>query len=104
MTNRTRQLLVRQKLRAEATPQPLPAKLPALTADQRRELYGPRRASDAPKHLQGAEWVEGWKQTKRPKVVRVAKATAKGTAWGFGMLTAIAAGILAGETKRGLHS
>lgn len=103
MTNRTRQLLARQKLRAQATPQPI-EKLPPLTADQRRELYGPRRATEAPKHLQGAEWVEGWQQTKRPKVVRVAKATAKGTAWGFGVLTAIAAGILAGETKRGLHS
>jgi hypothetical protein len=36
--------------------------------------------------------------------LRVAKRTAKATGWGLGMITAIAGGILLGESKRGLHS
>lgn len=102
--NKTRQILAAQKLKLEATPQRI-EKLPPLTAAQRREMYAPKPYTTAPQHLQGAEWVNEWQQVRKPRrVVRAAKGTAKATGWALGMLTAIAGGILAGETKRGLHS
>lgn len=103
--NKTRQILARQKLRATLQPLPENYKLPKLTAEERKLIYAPKPATEAPQHLRSNEWVEGWKQTQKPRrIKRVAKATAKTTIWGLGMLTAIAGGILAGETKRGLHS
>lgn len=60
--NKTRQILAAQKLKA--TPKPI-SSLPPLTADQRRELYAPRHATEAPKHLQGSEWVATWRTVSR---------------------------------------
>lgn len=105
--NKTRQMLVNQKLKAETLSKPLTPndKLPKLTAEQRRELYAPKPATSAPQHLQGDAWVNGWQQTQRPRrIVRATKATAKAGGWFVVMLTAIAGGILVGESKRGLYS
>lgn len=102
--NKTRQILAAQKLRLETTPQPID-KLPPLTAEQRKAIYSPRSAAAASNHLQGEAWVNTWQQTQRPrKILRAAKGTAKATGVFFGLLTAIAGGILIGEGKRGLYS
>ena len=59
--NRTRYLLASQKVRRVDDPKPLD-KLPALTREQRAEMYKPRPAI-APPHLQAPEYVRVMKGT-----------------------------------------
>ena len=88
--NRTRAIMAAQKVRVKTDPQPTP-EAPKLTAEQRREMYAPKSAlAIIPK--------------RPPMPVRVAKTTAKTGGVLFGMLTAITAGILIGETKKGIRS
>ncbi len=88
--NRTRAMLASQKLRVKTDPQPTP-EAPKLTAEQRREMYAPKSAlAIIPK--------------RPPMPVRVAKTTAKASLGFLGMMTAITAGILIGETKKGVRS
>jgi hypothetical protein len=91
-TNRTRAILAAQKVKQQATPQPLPDgyTLPKLTAEQRREIYAPRPASNAPQHLQAPQWVSVWKTTT--------KATYGLTA----LLAVFFGGVIASESKKGL--
>jgi hypothetical protein len=81
-----------QKVKQQATPQPLPAdfNLPKLTAEQRKAIYAPRAASSAPQHLQGPQWVKVWRTTTR--------ATYGLTA----LLAVLFGGIIAGESKKGI--
>jgi hypothetical protein len=84
--NRTRAILAAQKVRVKTDPAPETK----LTAEQRREMYAPKSALEIiPK--------------RPPMPLRVAKTTAKATGWGLGMITAITAGIILGEGKRGLR-
>ena len=86
--NRTRAILAAQKVRVKTDPLPTETKL---TAEQRKAIYAPKSALEIiPK--------------RAPMPLRAAKTTAKATAWGLGMITAIAGGILLGESKRGFRS
>ena len=88
--NRTRAILAAQKVRVKTDPVPTP-EAPKLTAEQRREMYAPKSALEIiPK--------------RPPMPVRVAKTTAKTSGVLFAMLTAITAGVMIGETKKGIRS
>jgi hypothetical protein len=83
-------ILAAQKVRLKTDPVPTP-EAPKLTAEQRREMYAPKSAlAIIPK--------------RPPMPVRAAKTTAKASLGLLGMLTAITAGILIGETKKGVRS
>jgi hypothetical protein len=84
---RQRAILAAQKVRVKTDPAP-EAKL---TADERRAIYAPKPVAPI--------------IAMRPAMpVRVVKTSAKATGWGLGMITAIAGGILLGESKRGFRS
>jgi hypothetical protein len=91
--NRTRAILAAQKVasqtvRVNTDPLPTDAKL---TPEQRRAIYAPKSALEIiPK--------------RPPMPVRAVKTTAKASLGVLGMLTAISAGILVGETKKGCRS
>ena len=88
---RQRAIMAAQKVRVKTDPIPEDNQPPKLTAEQRREMYAPKSALEIiPK--------------RPPMPLRAAKTTAKATAWGLGMITAIAGGILVGESKRGFRS
>ena len=88
--NRTRAIMAAQKIRVKTDPQPTP-EAPKLTAEQRREMYAPKSALEIiPK--------------RAPMPIRAAKTTAKTGGVLLAMLTAITAGVMVGETKKGLRS
>jgi hypothetical protein len=83
-------ILAAQKVRVKTDPVPTP-EAPKLTAEQRREMYAPKSALEIiPK--------------RAPMPLRVAKTTAKTSGVLLTMLTAITAGVMVGETKKGLRS
>lgn len=86
---RTRAILAAQKVRVKTDPTPQEAK--KLTQEERKAIYAPKSAVAIIPH-------------RPPMPVRVVKTTAKATGWGLGMITAIAGGILIGESKRGFRS
>ena len=90
--NRHRAIMAAQKVKQQATPQPLPAEftLPKLTAEQRKAIYAPKPASSAPEHLQAPQWVKAWRTTSR-----ITYGLTAFTAFLFG-------GIIAGESKKGI--
>ena len=88
--NRTRAIMAAQKIRVKTDPQPTP-EAPKLTAEQRRAMYAPKSALEIiPK--------------RAPMPIRAAKTTAKPGGVLLAMLTAITAGVMVGETKKGLRS
>jgi hypothetical protein len=90
--NRKRAIMAAQKVKQQATPQPLPADftLPQLTREQRKAIYAPRAASSAPQHLQAPEWVRVWRTTTR-------------LTYGLTALLAVMfGGVIAGESKKGI--
>ena len=88
--NRTRAMLATQKLRLKTDPTPTP-EAPKLTAEQRREMYAPKSALEIiPK--------------RAPMPVRAVKTTAKTSGVLVAMLTAITAGVLLGESKKGFRT
>ena len=87
--NRTRAILAAQKVRVKTDPTPEEAV--KLTAEERKAIYAPKSALAI--------------IPNRPAMpVRIVKTTAKASVWGLGMITAIAGGILLGESKRGFRS
>ena len=83
-------ILAAQKVRVKTDPVPTP-EAPKLTAEQRRAMYAPKSALEIiPK--------------RAPMPIRAAKTTAKTGGVLFAMLTAITAGVMVGETKKGLYS
>ena len=83
-------ILAAQKVRVKTDPVPTP-EAPKLTAEQRREMYAPKSALEIiPK--------------RAPMPIRAAKTTAKTGGVLLAMLTAITAGVMVGETKKGLRS
>jgi hypothetical protein len=88
--NRKRAILAAQKVRVKTDPVPTP-EAPKLTAEQRREMYAPKSAVEIiPK--------------RPPMPIRAAKTTAKTGGVLVAMLTAITAGVMIGETKKGIRS
>jgi hypothetical protein len=87
--NRTRQILAAQKLRVVTDP--ITPEGSKLTAEQRRAMYAPKSAVAMIPH-------------RAPMPIRAAKTTAKTSGVLLAMLTAITAGILVGETKKGCRS
>ena len=86
--NRTRAILAAQKVRVKTDPQPEDGKL---TPEQRRAMYAPKSALEIiPK--------------RPPMPIRAAKTSAKTGGVLLGMITAISAGILLGESKRGVRT
>jgi hypothetical protein len=87
--NRTRAILAAQKVRVKTDPTPEEAV--KLTPEERKAIYAPKSALEI--------------IPKRPAMpVRIVKTTAKASVWGLGMISAIAGGILWGETKKGMRS
>ena len=84
---RQRAILAAQKVRLKSDPAPETK----LTADERRAIYAPKSAVAMIPY-------------RPPMPLRVARTTVKATGWGLGMITAIAGGILLGESKRGFRS
>ena len=85
---RQRAIMAAQKVRVITDPQPQDGKL---TAEQRRAMYAPKSALEIiPK--------------RPPMPIRAAKTTAKTSGVILGMITAISAGILLGESKRGVKT
>ena len=81
-------ILAAQKVRLKTDPKPEDGRL---TAEQRRAMYAPKSALEIiPK--------------RPPMPVRAAKTTAKTSGVILGMITAISAGILLGESKRGVRT
>jgi hypothetical protein len=88
--NRQRAILAAQKVRVKTDPLPTP-EAPKLTAEQRKAMYAPKSAlAIIPK--------------RPPMPIRAAKTTAKTSGVILGMITAISAGILLGESKRGVRT
>jgi hypothetical protein len=87
--NRQRAILAAQKVRVKTDP--TPEEQTKLTPEERKAIYAPKSA---------VQMIP----TRPPMPVRVVKTTAKATGWGLGMITAIAGGILIGESKRGFRS
>ena len=86
--NRQRAILAAQKVRVKTDPKPEDGKL---TAEQRRAMYAPKSALAIIPN-------------RAPMPVRVAKNTLKVGGVLLGILGTVSVGILAGETKKGLHS
>jgi hypothetical protein len=83
-------ILAAQKVRVKTDPVPTP-EAPKLTAEQRRAMYAPKSALEIiPK--------------RAPMPIRAAKTTAKTGGVLLAMLTAITAGVMIGETKKGIRS
>jgi hypothetical protein len=83
-------ILAAQKVRLKTDPVPTP-EAPKLIAEQRRAMYAPKSA---------IELIP--KRASMP--VRAAKTTAKTGGVLLAMLTAITAGVMVGETKKGIRS
>ena len=62
--NRTRAILAAQKVRRVDDPKAIENAL-KLTAQQRKAMYSPKSATQAPEHLQGSEWVRAWRTVER---------------------------------------
>jgi hypothetical protein len=87
--NRQRFILAAQKVRVKNDP--TPEEQETLTPEERKAMYAPKSSLEIIKH-------------RPPMPLRVAKTTVKATGWGLGMITAIAGGILLGESKKGFRS
>ena len=87
--NRQRSILAAQKVRVKTDP--TPEQETKLTAEERKAIYAPKAAAPIIAH-------------RPPMPLRVAKTTAKATAWAFSMVAVISGGLLLGESKRGFRS
>lgn len=91
--NRQRALLAAQKIRQQSNPVPIGPndKVPALTAEQRRELYAPKPAASAPEHLRPNNWVAAWRMIERTTHITTA------------ITGALFAGLVIGESKKSVR-
>lgn len=87
--NRTRALLAAQKVRRVDDPK-LIAEALKLTAEQRKAMYSPKPAIEAPQHLRGNDWVEAWRTVER-------------ITYGLTAFSALLfGGLVAGESKKAI--
>jgi hypothetical protein len=85
--NRTRAILAAQKVRRVDDPKAIEQAL-KLTAEQRKAIYGPKPATQAPQHLQGSEWVRAWRTVER-------------ITYGITAISAVLfGGLIVGESKK----
>jgi hypothetical protein len=85
--NRTRAILAAQKVRRVDDPKAIEKAL-QLTPEQRKEMFGPKPATSAPQHLQGAGWVKAWR-------------TVEGITYGLTAFSAaLFGGLVLGESKK----
>jgi hypothetical protein len=90
--NRTRAILAQQKVKQQTTPQPLPDNYlaPKLTQEERKKIYGPKPATEAPQHLQGNEWIRAWRTVEK-------------ITYGLTAFSALLfGGLVAGESKKAI--
>jgi hypothetical protein len=86
--NRKRAILAAQKVRLVSDPRPVDRKL---TAEERKAMYAPKSALAI--------------IPNRPAMpIRAARSTAKASGVLMAMITAVSAGILLGESKRGIRT
>lgn len=86
---RQRAILAAQKVRRVDDPKAIEQAL-KLTPEQRREIYAPKPASAAPKHLRGNEWVTAWRTVER-------------ITYGLTALSALLfGGLIIGESKKSI--
>ena len=62
--NRTRAILAAQKIRRVDDPKAIEQAL-KLTAEQRKAMYAPKPATEAPQHLRGNEWIQAWRTVEK---------------------------------------
>lgn len=62
--NRTRALLAAQKVRRVDDPKAIERAL-QLTPEQRKAIYAPKPATEAPQHLRGNEWIQAWRTVEK---------------------------------------
>lgn len=62
--NRTRAILAAQKVRRVDDPKAIEQAM-KLTAEQRKAIYAPKPATQAPEHLHGSEWVRAWRTVEK---------------------------------------
>lgn len=62
--NRQRAIMAAQKVRRVDDPKAIENAM-KLTPEQRKAMYSPKSATQAPQHLQGSEWVRAWKTLER---------------------------------------
>ena len=87
--NRTRALLAAQKVRRVDDPK-LIAEALKLTAEQRKAMYSPKPATEAPQHLRGNDWVQAWRTVER-------------ITYGLTAFSAVLfGGLVAGESKKAI--
>lgn len=87
--NRTRALLAAQKIRRVDDPK-LIAEALKLTAEQRKAIYAPKPAIEAPQHLQAPQWVQAWRTVER-------------ITYGLTAFSALLfGGLIAGESKKAI--
>jgi hypothetical protein len=90
--NRTRAILAQQKIKQQTTPQPLPDnyQLGKLTVEERKAMFAPKPATEAPQHLQGAEWIRAWRTVEK-------------ITYGLTAFSALLfGGLIVGESKKSL--
>jgi hypothetical protein len=86
--NRKRAILAAQKVRLVSDPKPVDGKL---TAEERKAMYAPKSALAI--------------IPNRPAMpIRAVRSTAKASGVLMAMITAVSAGILLGESKRGIRT
>lgn len=87
--NRTRAILAAQKVRRVDDPKAIEEAL-KLTAEQRKAMYGPKPATEAPQHLRGNEWIEAWRTVEK-------------ITYGLTAFSALLfGGLVAGESKKAI--
>jgi hypothetical protein len=87
--NRTRAILAAQKIRRVDDPKAIEQAM-KLTAEQRKAIYSPKSATQAPEHLQGSEWVRAWRTVER-------------ITYGLTAFSALLfGGLVAGESKKAI--
>ena len=86
--NRKRAILAAQKVRLVSDPKPVDGKL---TAEERKAMYAPKSALAIIPN-------------RPPMPIRAVRSTAKASGVLMAMITAVSAGILLGESKRGIRT
>lgn len=88
--NRTRALLAAQKVRRVDDPKAIERAL-QLTPEQRKAIYAPKPATEAPQHLRGNEWVQAWRTVEK-------------ITYGLTAFSAlIFGGLIVGESKKSIR-
>ena len=87
--NRTRAILAAQKVRRVDDPKSIEQYMNQ-TAEQRKAIYRPKSATQAPQHTKGEDWVKAWRTVER-------------LTYGLTAFSALLfGGLVAGESKKAI--